>query len=149
MTAKPNSLHPKPDYCLHRRIQAQEFNPAVIVADSTNLTTLFGLKETGVISCKGFKTVEFRVVFVGGAVPTVDIQPLEHIIAEDAFTTPTDEGFVVLASTIASIGDGDINEVTIDQGRLFLRLHAVANAPTEIRMYVVGKERAISITGQN
>jgi hypothetical protein len=153
MTATPNSLHPKPDYCLHRDIQSQEFDPAVIVADTTNLTNLFSdadaRNDRASISCKGWKSVDFLIVIEGGASPTVDIQPLEHVKADDAFTTPTDEGFVVLASTIAGIVSGDINEVVVDQGRLFLRLHAVANAPTDVRMYIIGKERAISTTGQS
>lgn len=153
MTATPNSLHPKPDYCLHRRIQAQEFSPAVITADSANLTTLFSDanfgRAKGVIDCSGWKTVDVRVGLVGGAGPTVDLQPLEHVIAEAAFTTPADEGFVPMAATIAGIVDGEINEVQVDQGRLLMRLHAVANAPDEIWIWIVGKERAISVTGQS
>ena len=153
MTAKPNSLHPRPDYCLHRNIQSKEFNPAVIVADSLNLQTLFetGRNDRASISCKGWKSVDFLIVMEGGAAPTVDIQPLEHVRAEDAFpgATDEDEGFVVLASTIAGITSGGINEVVVDQGRLFLRLHAVANAPTDIRMYIRGKEKAVSATGQS
>jgi hypothetical protein len=149
MTARPNSLHGKPNYCLHRTLQNQAFDPQIIVADTTNLTTLFGAVEAGVISCLGWKSVDVLVVMEGGASPTVDLQPLEHVKAEGAFTTPPDEGFVVLASTIAGIVSGEVNEVVVDQGRLFLRLHAVANAPTDIRMYIAGKERAISITGQS
>jgi hypothetical protein len=148
MPAKPNSLHPKPDYCLHRKKIG-----APVAADTVDLADLFA--EPGVnrasISCKGWKTVQVLTRLGGGTSPTVDIQPLEHLKGENLFGADVDDGFEVLAATISGAVDGQLNEVTINQGRLYLRIDAVGGvaSPTSVRFFIAGKERGISHTGQN
>lgn len=148
MTAKPNSLHPKPDYALHRSKSG-----APVAIDTAALATLFAEpgNSRASISCKGWKTVQVLTRLGGGTSPTVDIQPLEHLKGEDLFGAGVDEGFAVLASTLAGVVDGQLDEVEVNQGRLYLRIDAVGGvaAPTSVKFYVAGKERAISITGQS
>ena len=148
MTARPNSLQAKPDYCLHRSKTG-----ATVAADTVALATLFAEpgNSRASISCKGWKSVQVLTRLGGGTNPTVDIMPLEHIKGEDLFGADVDEGFVVLASTLAGVVDGQLDEVTVNQGRLYLRIDAVGGGapPTSVKFYVAGKERAISITGQS
>lgn len=149
MTAKPNSLHPKPDYTLHRKKIG-----APVVVDTVSLEDLF--EEPGnsraSISCKGWKTVQVLTILGGGTTPTIDITPLEHIKGDTMFpgSADEDEGFVPLAAAISGIVSGQLDVVTVNQGRLYLSITGVGGAvsPTSAKIYVAGKERAISITGQ-
>ncbi len=154
MTARPNSLQAKPEYCLHRTKEG-----APVAADSSDLDALFEEPDStqairrGILSCKGWKSVQVLTVLEGGTTPTVDIQPLEHCKGDNIFpaNTTKDEGFAVLASTLSGVVSGQLDTVEVNQGRLFLRIAAVGGgaAPTKVRFYVAGKERATSITGQS
>ena len=150
MTAKPNSLHAKPDYTLHRKKVG-----APVAIDTADLEDLF--EEPGnsraSISCKGWKTVQVLTVLGGGTTPTVDITPLEHVRGDNLFpgSADVDEGFVPLAAALSGVVSGQLDVVTVNQGRLYLSITAVGGvaAPTSAKIYVAGKERAISITGQS
>ena len=154
MTARPNSLQAKPEYCLHRTKDG-----APVAVDTSDLDDLFeepdntGAIRRGILSCKGWKSVQVLTVLEGGTSPTVDIQPLEHCKGDNIFpaNATTDEGFAVLASTLSGVVSGQLDEIVVNQGRLYLRIDAVGGvaAPTKVRFYVAGKERAISITGQS
>lgn len=144
----PNQLKAKPTYTLHRN---KEGSPVGV--DTVNLTTLF--EEPGndraSINCGGWTTVRGYVVLEGGTNPTVGLQLLEHIQADNAFPSPAvdpDQGFVDIG-TAAGLSSGDTFDVTIDQGRLYLRINALTGNPTDVRVYLAGKERAVSITGQS
>jgi hypothetical protein len=150
MTTRANTLHPKPDYTLHRKKVG-----APVVIDEAILEDLFELpgNTRAAINCKGWKTVQVLTILGGGTSPTVDITPLEHIKGDNIFpgSADVDQGFVPLAAALSGVVSGQLDEVTVNQGKLYLSITAVGGvaAPTSAKIYVAGKERAISITGQS
>jgi hypothetical protein len=150
MTARPNTLLGKPNYCLHRKKLGSP-----VAADSADLEVLFELpgNSRASLSCRGWKTVQVLTILGGGTSPTVDIALLEHVVADNGFpgSADVDEGFVVLDTTLSGVVSGQLDVVTVNQCNLYLRIDAVGGvaSPTSVKFYVAGKERAISITGQS
>lgn len=140
-----NTLKHKPIYTVHRSLVGSP-----IAADSSDLQVLYELPGNlrAAISCRRWKTVRVLVRLVGGT--TIDLQPLEVVEAEGAFpgATDTDRGFAAAGAVVAGLADGDFTDVTINGGRLYLRLHAVGGASTALMLFVAGHEVAVSLSGQ-
>ena len=145
MTVNANSLHHKPAYALHRTVTGSP-----IVADSSNLQTLYELpgNSRAAINCRRWKTVRVLISLTGGV--TVSLEPLEVVEGEGAFpgATDTDRGFAASQAVIAALADGDFTDITINGGQLYLRLSAAVGAPTALSLFIAGHEVAISKSGQ-
>lgn len=137
-------LEHKPRYALHRSLAG-----APIVADSADLETLYELpgNHRAALNCRRWKKARVLVRLTGGT--TVDLQPLEVIAADGGFpgATDNDRGFAA-QEVIAGLSDGDVTDVAINGGRLYLRVHAVAGASTALKLFVAGHEVAVSLSGQ-
>jgi hypothetical protein len=143
MTVKANSLHVKPDYTQHRKkLGAPALPDSIVSLDA--LIEVAGNKQAA-INCRGWDTVRVLVALVGVAA-TADIQPLEYLEAENGFPnrTDNDRGFTLLGAATAGAVDGDVFSVTVNQCMLFLQITALANNPTDVRLFVAGETRANS-----
>lgn len=158
MTVRANTLHPKPEFTPHRD---EPQGDRALVIDSTDLQKLYEgdpgagppditAKAQAALNCRRWKSVKVYVLLTGGAVPTVDLVPLEVVSGEGAFPGATDEdrGFAVSAAATGALSSGDMATVVIDGGLLFLRVSAITGAPTGLKVYVAGEEIVPSLTGQ-
>jgi hypothetical protein len=138
-----NSLNQKPLYGLHR---TKTGSPVVI--DEAVIKDLFELTgmNRNFVNCRGWDSIKVLVALEGGAVPTIDVQALEHCKAESGFPSYTDpnEGFTLIGTPETVLADGATFMVPVNQGLVFLSIVTVANAPTAIRLYVAGDVRANS-----
>jgi hypothetical protein len=85
------------------------------------------------LNCRGWDTIIGRVELTGGVGPTVDLEPLLYDQDTDSFAKHTLTG---------ALATGDAFECLVVSGRVFLRINAVAGAPTAVEIRVTGGTRS-------
>lgn len=127
-----NTLKETPQYTLHRLETG-----APVAADSSDLAVLHTAKSRNALNCRGFRKIRGFIKFTGGAAPTADLQTLERL----QFTDPAGDDqdvFKVIRSAILSLSDSQIFEIDVGGSPVFLRVDAVAGAPTQMEVYITG-----------
>jgi hypothetical protein len=134
-----NTALAKPNYRLHRAVAGSP-----VVADNSDLVVLKTLTVVGgsierrdIYDAGGWKTVRGVVQLTGGT--SVDLVPLEMASLKDPNGTVTTV-FVPLASAITGLADGDTFTVTINGGRMFMRIDVVTGAVTLAEIFLAGAE---------
>lgn len=112
---------------------------APVAADSTTLADATFPEATdattgGAIECRGYSTIWLGVEFVGGTNPTVVIEPLvrdTEAADQSRWKTTLSGGSVVRTSALTG---ASFEEVRVDGGRIYPRIHAVVGDPTTVRI---------------
>jgi len=120
MAANPNTL----TYQSFSRHRAATGAPAV--ADGA-VSATFPIRRGDLLNCRGFETILWYPVLAGGIGPSVTVQPL--VYDEDL------DVFAVLAN-VGPFTDGQLQELTVLDRKIFLRIQAVAGNPTDITIRV-------------
>jgi hypothetical protein len=126
-----NTLNQKPNFTRHRTIDG-----APVVADSVVYSD-FAIREA--VNCLGFETIEGYVRISGGVVPTVELENLAVMRYTDEAGVQVEE--LASVDTSATLSDGDLFEMSVNEGRVFLRLNAVTGSPTKVEIFVAGGKR--------
>lgn len=129
---KPNTLRQKPNYTLHRY---KEGSPVAI--DSAVLATFRTANPRGDLDCAGWDTLRGFVKLTGGT--SIDIQPTELVKYRDKDGSEVEE-LINVGAAITGLADGDDFDITIGQGRLLIRITAVAGAVTVAKIFVAGSQ---------
>lgn len=101
--------------------QHRKVTGAPVVADSTDLSLI---DRRALLHCRSYRTILAQAQLTGGAAPTVTLQPLLYDPEKDDFT---------LLPTL-TLSDGQSEEITVHETRAYLRIHAVAGAPTTVEL---------------
>lgn len=112
---------------------------APVAADSTTLAdaTFDPTPDPttgGAIQCRGFATIWLGVELAGGTAPTVTIEPLvrdEEAADQSRWKTVLSAGSVLRTSALTG---ASFEEVRVDGGRVYPRIHAVTGDPTTVRI---------------
>lgn len=85
-----------------------------------------------VLAADGFESIMFAPWYTGGAGPTCSVEVYYYDPDLDDFG---------LRTTLAGITGGTVNEVTVNDQRVYLRVSAVAGNPTALALRVTGGKR--------
>ena len=86
-----------------------------------------------VLAASGFETIMFAPWFTGGAGPTCTIE---------VYFYDEDLNDFALVSTIATIPNGKMNEITVNDQKVYLRVSAIGSNPTELTLRATGGKRS-------
>jgi len=132
-----NVLYAKPNYNTHREIRKYDGAtgaPLAVDDDSADLAVVKAANPKGPLDCGGFDTVFVAVDITAGGAADVTLQPLEAVTKPDGSWE-----FRVLAANIGPINEASqLQEVTVNGGNVFLRLHDTNGNPTVVEILVAG-----------
>lgn len=123
-----NTLHAKPDYTIHRE---------VAVIDPVNLATFLSEFSRVPIDCTGYNTVTGFVILEGGSSPTITLSPYEVATYRESGGTQQ-EVLISSGSSIGPLNSNGVFSVTINGGRLLMRVGTITGAPTKALVYLAG-----------
>lgn len=123
-----NTLYPRPDYNIHREVSA---------IDALSLSTFLASNSRTPIDCTGYTTVTGFVAFEGGSSPTMTIVPYEVVSYEDS-SGVKQEGLISAGSSIGPLNANEKFVVTIDGGRLLIRVGTLTGGPSKALIYLAG-----------
>lgn len=126
-----NTLYAKPDYTIHREVTA---------VDPVGLSTFLSGALRVPIDCAGYNTVTGFVVLEGGSSPTVSLTPYEVATYRESDGTKQ-EALISAGSAIGPLNSGGKFEVTIEGGRLLMRVSTITGGPTAVLVYLAGASR--------
>lgn len=130
MTATANSLQSKPNFTVHRDVTG-----APVAADAA--VGSLDPADHKALDCQDWLTLDGYVKLTGGAAPTVTLVPLMLSLYRDA-AGDLQEEYVVQGDPIGPLADGESFELQPFRGKVFVRISAVAGAPTNAKVLLAG-----------